>query len=105
MKKMLITTGLALLCGSALAAGDAGAGKEKSAMCMACHGANGVGIGPSYPNLAGQKAAYMELQLKAFKDGTRKGGNAAQMFGMVAALSEQDMQDIAAFFAALPAAK
>ena len=88
-----------------MAAGDAAAGKGKVAMCSACHGANGVGIGPTFPNLAGQKADYMALQLKAFKDGSRKGANAAQMVGMVAALSDQDMADIAAYYASLDAAK
>ncbi len=105
MKNFVIAAALVVACGSATAAGNADAGKAKSAMCAACHGANGVGIGPTFPNLAGQKADYMVLQLKAFKDGSRKGANAAQMFGMVAALSDQDMADIAAYYEAMPAAK
>lgn len=105
MKSLFIAAGLALLCGSATAAGTADVGKGKAAVCMSCHGANGVGIAPVYPNLAGQKADYMVLQLKAFKEGTRKGANAAQMYGMVAGLSDQDMEDIAAFFSSLTAAK
>jgi len=105
MKKILLAISLATMCGTSMAAGDAEAGKGKSAMCAACHGANGVGIGPMFPNLAGQKADYMVLQLKAFKDGTRKGANYAQMIGMVAALSDQDMEDIAAFYASMDAAK
>lgn len=105
MKKILMAVSLAAICGTTMAAGSADAGKGKIAMCSACHGANGVGIGPTFPNLAGQKADYMVLQLKAFKDGSRKGGNAAQMVGMVAALSEQDMADISAYYASLDAAK
>jgi len=89
----------------ALAAGDIAAGKTKAAVCIACHGANGVGIAPMFPNLAGQKAGYLEAQLKAFKRGDRKGGNAAQMAPMVQSLTDQDMADLAAFFASLPAAK
>jgi len=105
MKKILLAVGLAALSSTSMAAGDAAAGQGKSAMCAACHGANGVGIGPTFPNLAGQKADYMVLQLKAFKDGSRKGANAAQMVGMVAALSDQDMADIAAYYEAMDAAK
>lgn len=105
MKKLLMAIGLSAICSAAMAAGDIEAGKGKVAMCTACHGANGVGIGPMFPNLAGQKADYLALQMKAFKDGTRKGANSAQMVGMVAALSDQDMQDIAAYYESLDAAK
>lgn len=105
MKKILLAMSLVALSGTTMAAGNADAGKGKTAMCAACHGANGVGIGPTFPNIAGQKAEYTVLQLKAFKDGSRKGGNAAQMVGMVAALSDQDMADIAAYYESLDAAK
>lgn len=101
MKKVLMTLSLAALYGTAIAAGSADAGKGKIALCASCHGANGTGISPIYPNLSGQKADYMVLQLKAFKDGTRKGANAAQMYGMVMALSDQDMEDIAAYYSSL----
>lgn len=103
--KFAISLLFVLLSPLAQAAGDATAGKTKAATCIACHGANGVGIAPMFPNLAGQKAAYIETQLKAFKSGARKGGNSAQMAPMVSALSDQDMADLAAFFASLPPAK
>ena len=49
----------------AMAAGDAAAGKDKSASCMACHGAEGKVSMPMYPNLAGQNAMYLEHALQA----------------------------------------
>ena len=83
----------------ALAAGNAAAGKAKSATCLACHGADGNSLVANFPKIAGQGEAYLVKQLKDFKSGARKD---ATMLGMVAALSEQDMQDLAAHFAAQP---
>ncbi len=105
MKSLL--TALAILCCSTAvhAAGNASAGQGKAAVCSACHGANGVSTIASYPNLAGQKADYIVLQLKAFQSGDRKGGQAAIMAPMAANLSEQDMMDLAAYFSSLAAAK
>ncbi len=83
------------------AAGDAAAGKAKAAICAACHGADGVSIAPMYPNLKGQKAAYLESSLKAFKDKTRIGGQAVQMYGMAAMLSDDDIKNLAAYYSSL----
>jgi len=77
-------------------AGDVKAGQEKSAMCVACHGSDGNSVVAIYPKLAGQSASYLTKQLVDFKSGDR---NDPVMAGMVAALSKQDMQDLAAFFA------
>lgn len=79
-------------------AGDAAAGKAKAATCFACHGANGISLAPNYPNLAGQKEAYMVKQIKAFKDGSRKDPT---MNAMAAPLSDADIANLAAFFASL----
>ncbi len=76
--------------------GDAEAGKAKAGVCGACHGATGVTPNPTYPDLAGQKAAYMVKQLADFKSGARTD---MMMAPMAANLSEQDMADLAAFFA------
>ncbi len=76
--------------------GDAAAGKTKAATCAGCHGANGISIADNYPNLAGQKAEYIVKQLKAFQAGSNR--NDPVMAPMAAALSEQDMQDVAAYF-------
>ncbi len=80
----------------AIYAGDVKAGQEKSAMCVSCHGADGNSPVPTYPKLAGQSANYMAKQLADFKSGDRVD---PVMAGMVAALSEQDMHDLAAYFA------
>lgn len=75
--------------------GDAEAGKAKSAMCGACHGATGLSSMPTYPNLAGQQAAYIAKQLADFKSGERTD---MVMAPMAASLSEQDMADLGAYF-------
>jgi len=103
--KLLIAVSLFLLSTASMAAGDAAAGKGKSAICAACHGANGVSSIANYPNLAGQKADYILAQLQAFKSGERKGASSAIMAPMAAGLTEQDMMDLAAFYSELEAAK
>lgn len=99
MNKLLLITSIASLAmlGAAHAAGDVEAGKTKSAMCAACHGPDGNSPAPNFPKLAGQHADYLAKQLQDFKSGERTD---ATMNGMAAALSEQDMADIAAFYAA-----
>ncbi|HSJ48677.1 MAG TPA: c-type cytochrome [Gammaproteobacteria bacterium] len=82
--------------GPSLAAGDAAAGKTKSASCVACHGADGNSMNPEWPTLAGQHPDYLVKQLRNFKDGDR---NNALMSPMAAPLSDQDMQDLAAYYA------
>lgn len=78
--------------------GNVAAGKAKTAACIACHGADGNGgADPSWPKVAGQTPEYLAKQLKDFKSGARKN---PIMNGMAAALSPQDMEDIAAYYAA-----
>lgn len=77
---------------------DIARGESKSAICGQCHGQNGIAIIPIYPNLAGQKAGYMELQLKAFRSGERL--NAA-MTPHAKRLSDQDIIDLSAYYASL----
>ena len=103
--KYLLPIVFAALSTTAGAAGDAAAGKAASATCSACHGANGVSAIASYPNLAGQKEAYLLAQLKAFKSGERKGASAAIMAPMAAGLTDQAMMDLAAYYSGLDAAK
>lgn len=76
--------------------GDAKAGETKAATCAACHGPAGNSAVPTWPKLAGQGAPYAYAQLKHFKDGTRAN---AVMAPMAAPLSDQDMQDLAVYFA------
>lgn len=98
MKKQVLSilaaTVLSVSASSAIA-GDAAAGKAKAAACGACHGADGIGKAPLYPNLNGQKEGYMVKQLKAFKDGTRKDPT---MNAMAKPLSDADMANVAAFY-------
>jgi cytochrome c553 len=100
MKKTVLLLPLALLLAASLshAAGDAAAGKTKSAPCAACHGADGNSVNPEWPKLAGQHADYIYKQLVEFKSGDRQN---ALMAGQVAALSDQDMADLAAYYATL----
>lgn len=100
MKKLVIAALLAAPL-MAQAQGDAEAGENKAGVCASCHGMNGIGIAPMYPNLAGQKAMYLEVAIKAYRDGQRSGGNAAMMAPMVANLSDQDIADLAAYYANL----
>ena len=76
-------------------AGDIEAGKAKSAVCAACHGADGNSTNAAWPTLAGQHASYTYKQLKDFKAGRR---NNASMTGMVALLNDDDMKNLAAFY-------
>ncbi len=83
-------------------AADAAAGAEKAAMCVGCHGPNGKSSNAQWPNLAAQQAAYAAAQLKAFKSGARAN---PMMQSMAANLSDQDIENVAAYFAGQPAAK
>ena len=76
-------------------AADIEAGKTKSAVCAACHGADGNSTNAAWPSLAGQHASYTYKQLKDFKAGRR---NNASMTGMVALLNDDDMKNLAAFY-------
>jgi len=78
------------------AAGDAAAGKTKAAVCGACHGADGNSPSDGFPKLAGQHASYLLKQLQDYKSGKRTN---PIMNGQVAALSDQDMADLAAYYA------
>jgi len=86
-----------------LAAGSAEAGKEKAAACAACHGPTGNdGVLPNVPRLGGQGERYLLKQLNEIKADVRK---VPLMTPIVAGLSEQDLADLAAYFATLPAPK
>ncbi len=89
---------LSFLCISSvtLAEGSASAGQAKAATCVACHGVDGNSVNPEWPSLAGQHTQYLVEQLKAFKGGTRQ---SPTMAPMAMGLSDQDMEDVAAYFA------
>ncbi|MCB2425936.1 c-type cytochrome [Methylophaga pinxianii] len=98
MKKFIFAVVLGLVATNSpltFAAGDISAGKAKSAVCAACHGADGNSPSDMYPKLAGQHASYIYKQLVEFKSGEREN---AIMAPMAANLSEEDMADLAAYF-------
>jgi cytochrome c553 len=108
MKKLLGLC-LALAMTPVAHAADIEAGKAKVAtVCAACHGANGVSVSDAIPNLAAQRAGYVEAQLKAFKDGTRSQpgvmANSVIMHAIASQLSPDDIANVAAYFASLPGA-
>ncbi len=85
-----------------LQAADLEAGKAQAlAVCAACHGANGVSVSDGIPNLAGQRSVYLENQLKAWKSGARQN---AVMNAIGAQLAADQIGNLAAYFAQLPAA-
>jgi cytochrome c553 len=100
MKRLSVLLTIMLLgfAPASLLAGDAAAGKGKAAMCAACHGAEGVSMNPMWPNLAGQQEVYLAKQMKDFRDGRRQDPTMAPM---AAALSDTDIDDLAAYFASL----
>jgi|GEM_PF-164632 len=79
--------------------GDAQAGKAKAEVCGASHGTDGIATAPIFPNLAGQRAAYLYWSLQAYKTGRMP---ESPMTGMAAPLEEQDIRDLAAYYASLP---
>ena len=99
MKRLvMITTWISLTMfatGTIKADGDPSAGQAKSQICAACHGLDGNSLMPQNPVLAGQVPGYIAQQLAQFKSGVRKN---AIMAGMTQVLSEQDMQDLDAWF-------
>ena len=97
MNKILISLLVSLgITGVAHAAGDAAAGQQKTAVCAACHSADGNSAAPNFPKLAGQNEHYLLKQLNDIKNGARM---VPEMTGLLDAMSDQDLADIAAYFA------
>lgn len=94
--KVISATALIAVSASVFAMGNIEAGKEKSTACAACHGANGVSASPMFPTIAGQHADYIVHALMAYKTGKR---NNPIMQGTAAALSEEDIDNLAAYYA------
>ncbi|MGF1752212.1 cytochrome c4 [Vibrio makurazakiensis] len=105
MKKLALILSLLASC-SVWAQGSIEAGKAKSQTCVACHGADGNSLITQYPKLAGQHEKYLEKQLKELKLGMTSGGKQGRMEPVMGAmampLSEEDMADLAAYYASLP---
>lgn len=99
--KAMIAAGLIGLVSFGAHAGDINAGKAKAAVCAACHGPTGKASIPTYPNLAGQNAGYLEAALKSYKAGQRTSPQAAMMKGMAMPLSDADIKNLAAYYSSL----
>jgi cytochrome c553 len=82
--------------------GDAAAGAQKATVCLACHGANGVSVGPTFPRLAGQRPEYLYHRLLSFKHSSPKDPyySKSPMTSIAATLSDDDMRNLATYFAA-----
>jgi len=96
IKKILIVAGLAgSLVATVQASGDIEAGKTASAVCGGCHGVDGNSMVGNFPKLAGQGKNYLVKQIHDIKDGKR---TVVEMTGMLSALSDQDIENLAAYF-------
>jgi cytochrome c553 len=94
----LIATLLLLIADSAHAAGNVATGRRKALQCQTCHGLDGLSKLPEAPNLGGQPEPYLVKSLNDFRNGVRKN----DMMSLVAQpLSDQDVADLAAFYAAI----
>ena len=98
-----IAVGVSVLTAGALYAqtipkGDPKAGQTKAALCAACHGPAGISINPLWPSLAGQQEQYLIKQIRMFRDGERE---EITMQPFVQNLSDQDIADLAAYYAEL----
>ncbi|BDX18051.1 MAG: cytochrome c4 [Pseudomonadales bacterium] len=98
MNKLLVSLALTLgvATGAHAVEGNAEAGQAKAAVCGACHGADGNSAAPNFPKLAGQGERYLLKQITDIKEGRR---NVIEMTGILDGMSEQDMADLAAYYA------
>lgn len=99
MRRAGLALGLLALSLPVLAKGDVQAGEKKAMMCVACHGADGVSSVPLYPSIAGQSEAYLVQAMQAYKKGERSGGQAEIMKAYVSGLSDEDIENLAAYYA------
>jgi cytochrome c553 len=95
IKHSILALALLALPLTVAARGDANRGQEKSTVCQACHGMDGKSVDPSYPNLAGQHANYLEKTLADYRAGRRTN---LIMAPMAAGLNDQDIADLAAWY-------
>ncbi|VEC00633.1 Cytochrome c-554(548) [Cedecea lapagei] len=101
MRKVILLIGLMACSLPVLAKGNAQAGEAKAITCVACHGMSGKASAPLYPNIGGQNEAYLEHSLQAYKKGERSGGQAEIMKAYVSGLSEEDISNLAAYYASM----
>ena len=95
VKQVFMAAFLVVSAQAAVAEGNPEAGKAKTLVCAACHGADGNSPAPNFPKLAGLGEKYLYKQLTDIKEGRR---NVLEMTGMLTSMSDQDLKDIAAYF-------
>ena len=100
MKRILVIILTVMLLGAAVSvtAADIEAGKAKATLCAACHGPDGISMNDLWPNLRGQKQGYLIKQIKAYRDGERQDPT---MLPMVKPLTDEDIENIAAYYSSL----
>lgn len=101
MKSTIIIATAVLGLGVSLgaSAADQNAADKAKNLCAACHGPNGISTNPLWPNLAGQKAAYIEKAMRDYKSGLR---NDPSMSAIAATVNESELASLGAYYAALP---
>jgi cytochrome c553 len=101
LNRIITAACLALFAVLAHAAGDPESGKTKAAACATCHGEDGRSPMATYPKLAGQHEPYLAYALKTYRANQRKGSLASLMTAIAVVLSDQDIEDLAAYYASL----
>jgi len=96
MKPLILAMALVFLPATLMAKGDANSGRDKAKVCEACHGIDGKSVDPTYPNLAGQHESYLQKALGDYRAGRRTN---PVMAGFAGPLSDQDIMDLAAWYA------
>ena len=93
-----IAISVALVAGTANAAGDRAVGREKAGQCAVCHGLDGAAMRPDVPNIGGESALYLKIQLEAFRSGERRH---EQMSIIAEDLSDEDIADLSAWYSSI----
>ncbi len=101
MRELILASAMVLTTSSLGLAGDIDTGRQRAAQCASCHGINGRSPVPNYPNLAGQSALYLQYALKLYRDEQRTGGLAGLMHVQAAQLSDDDIANLATYYASL----
>ena len=99
MKLLTVIAALALSMAALPAWADADSEQMAKTLCAGCHGPNGQSTNPMWPNLAGQKAQYAANAMRAYRDGGRNDPN---MTALMQPLNDEQIAELAAYYAALP---
>jgi len=100
MKKAILVTAMLAMIPFGAALAESASDQKARTLCAGCHGPNGISTNPLWPNLAGQQDQYMIRQMQLYKDGTRPD---VTMGPLAETLSDQEIEELAAYYASLPA--